>query len=122
MANKRLATKPTQGQPNTMEARFAQLEALVAIMGTQVKSTTSELRKAKDRKDSQSYGLNVNQGLSCGVSFSRSMALDETMPHKSKDHGSWTSNDGDHVMVPNPSEMISIIAPMTRINAQVPKP
>jgi hypothetical protein len=35
---KRLATKLTQGQPNTMEASFAQLEALVTNKVTQVKS------------------------------------------------------------------------------------
>ncbi len=69
MANKRLATKPTQGQPNTMEAKFAQLEGLVTSMVTQVKSITSEARKAKDQKYNQSYGLNVNQGFFCGIIF-----------------------------------------------------
>jgi hypothetical protein len=105
-----------------MEARFAQLEGLVTSMVTQVKYITSEARKAKDQKYNQSYGLNVNQGFFCGASFSRSMALDDTMPHMSRDHGSWVTNDGDHVMVPNPSEMISIATLVTRANEHVPEP
>ncbi len=40
----------------------------------------------------------------------------ETMPHMSRDHESWVINDGNHVMVPNLSEMVSISTPMTRIN------
>jgi hypothetical protein len=36
--------------------------------------------KAKDWEDDQSYELDANQGFFCGVGFSRSMALDETMP------------------------------------------
>jgi hypothetical protein len=50
------------------------------------------------------------------------MALDEVMLHMLKDHGSWVTNDGNHVMVSNLSEMISIIAPVTRANAHVPEP
>jgi hypothetical protein len=34
ITNKGLATKPTQGQFNIMEARFAQLEVLVTSMAT----------------------------------------------------------------------------------------
>jgi hypothetical protein len=41
VANKGSTTKPIQGQPNAMEARFARLKALVISMATQVKSTTS---------------------------------------------------------------------------------
>ncbi len=44
------------------------------------------------------------------------------MPHMSKDRESRVANDENHVMVPNPSEMISIVAPMTRASAWVPKP
>jgi hypothetical protein len=36
------------------------------------------------------------------------MAPNESMPHMSRDHDSWAIDDGNHVMVPNPSEMISI--------------
>jgi hypothetical protein len=46
--NKGLTTKLAQCQPNTMEARFTQLEALVRSMVAQVKTTTSGLGKAKD--------------------------------------------------------------------------
>jgi hypothetical protein len=60
----------------------------------------------------------LNQGFFCGVGFSRSVAPNETMPHMSRDHDSWATN----VMVPNPNEMISIITPMTRANARLPKP
>jgi hypothetical protein len=40
----------------------------------------------------------------------------------SKDHESWAVNHGNHVMVPNPSEMISITTPMIKVNVQMPKP
>jgi hypothetical protein len=36
------------------------------------------------------------------------MAPNEMMPHMSKDHESWAIDDGNHVMVPNFNEMISI--------------
>jgi hypothetical protein len=52
----------------------------------------------------------------------RLLALDETMPHMSKDHESWVIDDGNHVMVPNLNEMISIVAPMIRVSARVPEP
>jgi len=68
-------------------------------------------RKAKDLKNGQSYSLNVDLGFFCGIGFSRLMALDEMMPHMSKDHESWAVDDGNHVMVPNFNEMISINAP-----------
>jgi hypothetical protein len=40
----------------------------------------------------------------------------------SKDRESWAVDDGNHVMVSNPNEMISIAAPVTRTNMRVPKP
>jgi hypothetical protein len=42
------------------------------------------------------------------------MALNEMMRHMSRDHESWVTNDGNHVMVPNPNEMISIVALVTK--------
>jgi gluconate kinase len=65
MCSKGSTTKLVQGQPNTMEARFAWLEALVTSMATQVKSTTSGLGKVKDREDDKSYGVNANQIFVC---------------------------------------------------------
>jgi hypothetical protein len=50
------------------------------------------------------------------------MAPSETMPHKSKDHESWATYHRIHVMVPNPSEMISTTTPVTRTNTWVQKP
>ncbi len=50
------------------------------------------------------------------------MAPNEMMSHMSRDLESWATNDGNHVMVPNPNEMISIIAPMTRANVWLPEP
>ncbi len=38
----------------------------------------------------------------------------EMMRHMSRDHESWVANDGNHVMVPNLNEMISIITLVTR--------
>ncbi len=58
----------------------------------------------------------------CGADFSNLVALDEVMPHMLKDHGSWVTNDGNHVMVSNPNEMISTVALMTKANAWVLKP
>jgi hypothetical protein len=84
-------------------------------METHVKSTTSKPKKAKDREDGQSYVLNAGQRFFCGVGFSRSVAPNEMMPHASKDHESWVTNDGNHVMVPN-------LAPMTRASVHVLKP
>jgi hypothetical protein len=83
-------------------------------MVTHVKSTTSKPRKAKDREDGQSYGSNADQGLFIGASFLGLVALDEMMPHMSKDHESWLIDDGNHVMVPN-------LAPMTKANVHVPR-
>jgi hypothetical protein len=40
----------------------------------------------------------------------------------SKDHESCVINVGNHVMVPNFCEMISIVAPLTRASMRVPKP
>lgn len=39
------------------------------------------------------------------------------MPHMLGDHGSWVIDDGNHVIVSNHNEIISIVAPMTRVNA-----
>ncbi len=50
------------------------------------------------------------------------MTPNESIPHMSKDHGLWASYDGNHVMVSNPSEMISIAAPVTRASGHVLKP
>jgi hypothetical protein len=33
------------------------------------------------------------------------------------DHESWVISDGNHVMNSNHNEIISIVAPMTRVNA-----
>ncbi len=74
-----------------------------------MKYTTSGPGKVKDREDDQSYGLDADQGFFCGTGFSRLMAPNEMMPHMSKDHESWAIDDGNHVMVPNFNEMISII-------------
>jgi len=50
------------------------------------------------------------------------VALDEIMPHMLRNHGSWATNDGNHVMVSNLSETISIVILITRVNNHVPKP
>jgi hypothetical protein len=97
-----------------MEVRFKQLEALITSMVTHVKFTTFGPRNAKFQEDGQSYGSNVDLRFFCGVSFSKSMAPSEMMRHMSKDHESWVTNDGNHVMVPNPNEMISIAALVTK--------
>jgi hypothetical protein len=39
----------------------------------------------------------------------------------SRDHESWAANDGNHVMVPNPSEMISTVALVIRASMRVPE-
>jgi hypothetical protein len=91
-------------------------------MLAQVKFITSRPVKVKDREDEQSYELDVNQKFYCGDGFLGLMAPNETMPHMSRDHESWATNDGNHVMVPNPNEMISIVALVTRINTWMPKP
>jgi hypothetical protein len=49
----------------------------------------------------------------CGASFWGSMALNEMMPHMSRDHESFVIDDGNHVMGRNPNEMISTIALVT---------
>ncbi len=59
---------------------------------------------------------NADQEFFCGVSFLGSVAPNEMMSHMSRDHESWVADDGNHVMVPNPSEMICTIAPMIRAN------
>jgi hypothetical protein len=89
----------------------------------QVKSIAFRPGKAKDQEDGQSYGLNVDLWFFCGVGFSRLVALDEMMPHMLKDHESWWAvDDGNHVMIPNLSEMTSINAPTTQASAQVLEP
>ncbi len=79
----------------------------------QMKSIASGPRKAKDKKDCQSYGSYVNPRLFCGTIFLRSMASDESMPHMSRDHDSWAIDDGNHVTVANLNEMISITTLVT---------
>ncbi len=73
-----------------------------------MKSKTSRSGKAKDWEDGYSYGLNVGPWFFCKIHFSRLMALNEVMSHMLEDHGSWAIND--------PSNMISTIALMIRIN------
>jgi hypothetical protein len=91
-------------------------------MVAQLKFTTFEPRKAKNREDDQSYGSDADQRFFCGVGFSGSVAPIEMMPHMSRDHEPWATNDENHIMVPNPNEMISITAPVTGANTWVPKP
>ncbi len=105
-----------------MEVRFARLEALVTSMVAQVKSITSGPGKDKDRENDQSYGLDVNQILFCGAGFSGLVAPNGMMTHMSKDHESWVEDDGNHVMVSNPSEMIFTITLMTKANMWVLEP
>jgi hypothetical protein len=91
-------------------------------MAAQVKYITYGLKKVKDREDDQSYGLDADQGFFCGASFSRLVAPNEMMSHMSKDHESWATNDGNHVMVPSLNEMIFTTTSMTRASTKVPKP
>jgi len=52
-----------------MEVKFAQMEPLI-IHGGPCETNTSRLRKAKDRKDDQSYGSNVSDPrFFCGLIF-----------------------------------------------------
>ncbi len=51
-----------------------------------LKSTTYGPRKAQNKEDDQSYGLDADQRFFYGVSFSRLVALNEKMPHMSRDH------------------------------------
>jgi hypothetical protein len=57
-------------------------------MMTQVKSNTSGSSKAKDQKDGQSYGSNVNSRFFCGIDFSRLVVPNEVMPHMLRNRGS----------------------------------
>jgi len=50
------------------------------------------------------------------------MALNEVMPHMLRNHGSWTTNDGNQVMISHFNEMISTTTLMTKVSARVPKP
>ncbi len=86
-----------------------------------MKSTTYGSRKAKDREDGQSYGLDVGLGFFCGVDFFLLVALDEMISHVSKDHESWVIEDGNHFMVLSPSEMISTTTLVIRISARMPE-
>jgi hypothetical protein len=86
-----------------------------------VKSIAFGLGKVKNREDDQSYRLDADQGFFCGVGFLGSMAPNEMMSHMSRDHESWAANDGNHVMVPNPSEMISTVALVIRASMRVPE-
>ncbi len=67
----------------------------------QVKSITFGSAKVKEWKDGQSYGLNIDPRLSCGVGFWGSMAVGESMPYMLRDHGLRAIDDGNHVMVSN---------------------
>jgi hypothetical protein len=64
-----------------MEVKFAQLEVVITSMAALMKFNTFGSRKANDRKDGQSYGLNANLRFFYTTSFSRSMAPNEAMPH-----------------------------------------
>jgi hypothetical protein len=44
------------------------------------------------------------------------------MPHMLGDHGSWVTDDVHHVMVSNHNEIISIVAPLTKVNVCMLKP
>jgi len=83
-------------------------------MVTHVKFIAFGPRNAKSQEDGQSYGSNVDLRFFCGANFSKSMAPNEMMRHMSRDHESWVTNDRNHVMVPNPNEMIFIATPVTR--------
>jgi hypothetical protein len=58
----------------------------------------------------------VDQRFFCGASFLGLVAPNEMMPHMSRDHEPWATDDGNHVMVPNLIEMISIVALVIRVN------
>jgi hypothetical protein len=105
-----------------MEARFAQLKAIIISMAAQMKSIAFRLGKLKDKENDQSYGLDADEGFFCGDSFLELVAPNEMMPHMPKDHESWVINDGNHVMDPNFSEMIFTTTPMIKVNTRVPKP
>jgi hypothetical protein len=64
-------TKLTPSQPNTMEARFAYLEALVMNIGSsmvaQVKPHASKLGRIKDQENTLSFGSNL--GYFCELVF-----------------------------------------------------
>jgi hypothetical protein len=50
------------------------------------------------------------------------VTLYNVMPHMSGDYGSRVANDGKHVMVLNPSEMISIVAPVINVSGRMLEP
>ncbi len=87
-----------------------------------MKSTTYGSRKAKDREDGQSYGLDVSLRFFSEIDFQGLMALDEMISHMSKDRESWVVDDGNHFMVPSLSEMISTTTSMIRISAPMLEP
>jgi hypothetical protein len=45
------------------------------------------------------------------------MALDEILPQMLTNHGSWVTNDANHVMVSNLNEIISTTTLVTKTNA-----
>jgi hypothetical protein len=67
MTNKGLTIKPIQGQFNTMEVKFARLEVLIINMVAHVNFNASKLRKAKNKKDGQSSGLDVDPRYFYGI-------------------------------------------------------
>jgi hypothetical protein len=59
-----------------------------------VKSTTYGSRKAKNWKNGQSYGSNVNPWFFYGAGFSRLVAPNDIMPRMSRNHESCIIDDG----------------------------
>ncbi len=67
MANSELFSKLVLSQSNTMEAKFAQLKALVMNMVAKVKSNAFGLGKVKDKKDTSFSNLDVDPRYFCGA-------------------------------------------------------
>jgi hypothetical protein len=67
VANSELSTKLILIQSNAMEAKFAQLKALVMNMVAQVKSNAFGLEKVRDQKNTSFSNLNVNPRYFCGA-------------------------------------------------------
>jgi hypothetical protein len=67
VANSELFSKLVLSQSNTMEAKFAQLKALVMNMVAKVKSNAFGLGKVKDKKDTSFSNLDVDPRYFCGA-------------------------------------------------------
>jgi hypothetical protein len=91
-------------------------------MAPQVKSNAFGSIKVKNWENGQSYGLDANSGFFSGTYFLRSMALNEVMPHMLRDHGSWTIDGGNQIMISHFNEMISTTTLVTKVSVHVPKP